>query len=94
MSLTGFQRRRRELAKRKAEQEAKVLAEQENAAESQNEASNDEQDLKEKAKQLTKDDVDKMDIKSVKEILDALGVKYSHNTGEKKLREKLKDAIS
>ena len=35
-----------------------------------------------------------MDIEDVKKQLDDLGVKYAHNTGEAKLREKLKDAIN
>lgn len=82
VNVTGFQRARR-LAAEKAEREAKVEAEQENATESQNESQ----------EPLSPDDVDSLEIERVKELLTQMEIKFAHNTGEEKLREKLKDAI-
>jgi len=80
MSLAGFQRRRRELAKLEAknalqkQEDTNVLEETEGAVE---EAV----------------DVSKLTLKQVRKELDKLGVKYAHNTGEQKLREKLQDEL-
>jgi hypothetical protein len=38
-------------------------------------------------------DIETMDIEKVKEFLNQFEVKFAHNTGEDKLREKLKNAI-
>lgn len=92
VDVTGFERRRRE--QREAEHKAKlneavnVYAEEENAAQGENELIDDEL-----GKPVSPEDVDGMEIEDVKGFLDAAGVKYSHNTGEAKLREKLKNAI-
>ena len=92
MSLAGFQRRRRILAA-KAAAEAKASVTPENAAAGQNEPDNDELVDDQLGKPISPDDVDKMDLADVKAALDQLEVKFAHNTGEQKLREKLKDAI-
>jgi RecG-like helicase len=79
VNITGFQ-----LARRRQEEEEKRKAgelakpEQENAAEAEIEPLN----------------VDEMTIEKVKEKLNELGVKYPPKTGEAKLKERLKDAIS
>lgn len=44
-------------------------------------------------KLFTPEMVDTMAIEDVKEMLDAHDIKYAHNTGEEKLRERLKNAI-
>lgn len=48
----------------------------------------------EKQKALTPDQVDTMDVEDVRAKLDELGINYVHNTGEAKLKERLKDAIN
>ena len=79
VNITGFQ-----LARRRQEEEEKrkakelTQAEETTATEAENEPLN----------------VDEMTTDELKAMLDKLGVKYSHNTGEAKLKERLKDAIN
>lgn len=80
MSLAGFQRRRREMAKLEAERALK-------------EQSNTNVPEKVETQQEPKQDVSKLTLKQVKKELDKLNIPYAHNTGEDKLRKKLEDAI-
>ena len=84
MSATAFQRHRRALAAKLAEQEANTQGEQQEVTEGENES---------QEQPLSPDDVEDMEIERVKELLDHFEVKFAHNTGEDKLREKLKNAI-
>lgn len=68
--------------------------EEKNATEDQDESKNDELVDDELGKPISPDEVDGMEIETVKGLLEEFGVKFAHNTGEPKLREKLKDAIN
>lgn len=107
VNITGFQRARR-LAAEKAEAERKkelneALNEYANGSESgQTDPGkvNDQVDPENPAAGENEGqnddpiDVDAMDIEDVKAKLDELEIKYAHNTGEAKLRERLADAIN
>ena len=79
VNITGFQ-----LARRRQEEEEKrkgkelTKAEETTATEAENEPLN----------------VDEMTTDELKAMLDKLGVKYSHNTGDAKLKERLNNAIN
>jgi len=90
MSATAFQRRRREIARLRAEA-TNVLPDQKDQAAGQDDPQNDELIDDQLGKPINADDIE--DIEQVKAMLDELNIKYAHNTGEDKLREKLKDAI-
>lgn len=107
VNVTGFQRMRRlaaEKAAKKAEKEFEqeyghnpgdsedleqkglnTKEQSENAAAGENKQENE--------RQIGPNDVDDMDIEGVKNLLDQMEIKYAHNTGEKKLKEKLKEAL-
>lgn len=101
VNVTGFQRARR-LAAQKAREEELRRAVNEYANDNQNSLVTDamldeahalnEQFNNDKTP-LSPDDVDGMEIEKVKELLDQFEVKFARNTGEEKLREKLKNAI-
>lgn len=55
--------------------------------------SDDNQENEQTANELTSDQVDSLSLAQVKEELDSRNIDYVHNTGEQKLKEKLKDAI-
>jgi len=103
MSATAFQRRRRE-AKRKAEQEAKKAQEVEDhnqyddpveqVSEPVDEVSLDQAENEQTAPDGLDDaTIDKMDKDELHAALKERGINKPSNTGEKKLREALKDAI-
>lgn len=62
--------------------------EPENPGAGQNEPPNED------PKVLTDDAIDAMEIDELKAELEKLEITFAHNTGEAKLREKLKDAIN
>lgn len=90
MGAAAFNRRRRILAQQKAEAEAKVLTETKNTTESDTEPEN----MGQTESQSEPLDIENMDIDQVRAELDKLGVKYAHNTGEAKLKERLTNAIN
>lgn len=105
-NITGFQLARRR-AKEKAENEQEEAfnpSANEYANEDVKPPENDsddntghtgevDEDNPEGYPELTAEDVDEMDIEELRRSLDTLEIKYAHNTGETKLRERLKDAI-
>lgn len=76
MSYSMHRRRRAWIEAQSKQQDTKPLRVKEKPVEVKSEAK--------KSAELT--------IEQVKEELERLGVKFSHNTGEKKLREKLENA--
>lgn len=96
-NVTGFQRARRLAAEKAAQSNdndidnTKVTKTNESATDGKNEGFTP---LNDPPGSLSVDDVNSLRIEEVKKHLDRLGVKYSHNTGETKLREKLTDAIN
>lgn len=99
VNVTGFQRARR-LAAAKAKAEASETARQEADFVALNSnvprgTSGDPENPnvpREKFEGLTPEDIDALDVEQVKDFLNAYDVSFAHNTGEEKLREKLKDA--
>lgn len=82
MSATSFQRRRREIARLRVEA-LDVLPDRKNPTDAQDEPF-----------KMTDEEIENANIEDVKKLLDFYDVKYAHNTGDAKLREKLADAIN
>lgn len=76
MSYSMHKRRRAWQEAQEQKREAKPLGTKEKPTEAKHEPQEDAE----------------LTIEQVKEELERLGVKFSHNTGEKKLREKLENA--
>ena len=84
MGLAAFNRMRREQAAREAAAALSVSEEEKEPVEAEIEGVE---------RPLSPDDVEDLEIDKVKELLDQCDIKFAHNTSEKKLRDKLKDAI-
>lgn len=82
MGLAAFNRMRREQAEREAAELAELARKQVDSI-----------NVQEEEKEPAKDENEGLTIDEVKAELDELGIKYAHNTSEKKLRGKLKEAI-
>jgi IMP dehydrogenase/GMP reductase len=99
MSATAFQRRRREIARLKAEQEAKLAEKVEAVTEDENEGGNivKEDNVDNQVKNETAADtldIDSMEKEELLERLKGLGINKPVNTGLPKLKEALRDAIN
>lgn len=60
----------------------------------QTDAQNDQTIEEKDENELTDEQIDSMDREALRATLDAMGVQYAHNTGEDKLREKLRNEFS
>lgn len=90
MSATAFQRKRRNA-------KLKALEEVTNLEDKPSEAVEAVGVVDEKKSSIfegvTVDVVEVLSIEKVRELLDKAGIEYVHNTGEKKLKAKLREAI-